>query len=106
MADKICKNCGEMITNPKQRLYCNIDCRLEFHSGSKGRAKASAQREKWSSVPDEERMMDCICPLCGKLYQLKLYWTGANITPRIRCKKCKQTIKNTAYSEVRVFEMS
>ena len=106
MAEKICKKCGNLITDPKQRLYCNIDCRLAYHENSKSRAKTSAQRVKWCNEPDEERMMDCICPLCGKLYQMKLYWTGANITPRIRCKKCKQKIKNTEFSDAKVYAMT
>lgn len=107
MADRICKHCGEVITDKKQRLYCNVDCRLAYHDehNSKPAAKRSAQGIKWSKDEDEERFYDCICPQCGILHRFKMYWSGANITPRIRCKECKQKIKNTEFSDQKVYAM-
>jgi hypothetical protein len=92
MSDKICKNCGEVITDSKQRLYCDINCRVEYHEkNNTGRAKASAQKIQWSESDDVEKNYDCICPCCGQLHRLKLYWTGGiSVTPRIRCKDCKK----------------
>lgn len=39
-----------------------------------------------------ERRIICICPTCRKRHTLLLYWTGGNVTPRIRCKRCKKAV--------------
>lgn len=39
------------------------------------------------------KKVEAICPTCGKKHKIKIYWKG-NGTPRIRCKECKQKIKN------------
>lgn len=33
---------------------------------------------------------ECICPKCGGVHKMWLYWSGA-ATPRKFCVKCKQT---------------
>lgn len=39
----------------------------------------------------EEDMEDIhvICPNCGQFRIVKMYWSGGNVTPRIRCNPCK-----------------
>lgn len=43
-------------------------------------------------MPDIEKtsrkLTECICPMCGKKYKRKIFWTG-NTIPRKFCSDCK-----------------
>ena len=99
MVNKICRNCKKIITDPKQKYYCDVDCRLAYTNKKGGRAKMSAQKMKLEDIENPEKYYDCICPICGKLHRYKMFWSGANITPRINCMKCKQTIRQKSFNE-------
>jgi phage FluMu protein Com len=34
------------------------------------------------------------CPTCQKIHEVKMYWTGGRVMPRIRCNSCKSSVKN------------
>ena len=99
MPKKICKNCKEEIKNPKQKLYCDVDCRIAYHK--KLKKPIPLEKAIQSKAKDVERYYECICPSCGKIHRIKMYWTGGkDVTPRIRCKPCKATAKQPTYSNV------
>ena len=82
---KICKNCDNEIKDLRCK-YCCDECRIEFNK------KKGAPNNLISRIIDRKKKddyHDCICPGCGKLHQVKMYWSGGKITPRIRCTKCK-----------------
>ena len=83
-----CKNCGNKILDPKQKLYCDTDCRIAFNK-KKGTSKKIISRLEQNKKYDDEGYHDCICPGCGTLHQVKIYWTGGSVKPRVRCKSCK-----------------
>lgn len=45
------------------------------------------------SEDDEERII-VICPSCRETRTVKMYWSGGNVIPRIRCNRCKHSLKN------------
>ena len=48
-------------------------------------------------ITDENDMeeIDVICPNCGKFRVIKMYWTGGDVTPRIRCDPCKDIVSKS-----------
>lgn len=86
--DRICKNCDCTIIDPKQKDYCCTNCRIEYNEKT-GAEKRIVNRIKRNKKDEEEGWYDCICPGCGNLHQVKMYWTGGSVTPRVRCKGCK-----------------
>jgi hypothetical protein len=40
---------------------------------------------------EEEALWECKCPMCGRLHQKYLFWTG-NGMPRFYCKRCSEVV--------------
>jgi hypothetical protein len=71
--DVICINCGSIITDDIDVLFCSDECYIEY-------------RDK--PTKSEKCQVECTCPLCDKLHKKKLNWTGRG-KPRVYCDECK-----------------
>ena len=41
---------------------------------------------------EDEKYILVICPTCRETRKVKMYWSGGNVVPRIRCNSCKSSV--------------
>ena len=44
-------------------------------------------------VPGKNVEVEVKCPTCSEKRIITMFWTGGNITPRIRCNPCKSSVR-------------
>lgn len=45
----------------------------------------------------------CICPKCGVIHDMRLFWTG-NGTPKKYCDKCQKFVKGFNECPIKIYE--
>lgn len=66
---KICKVCGEPITEKRRRTYCSDLCRNKFYYKKNGKRNAQwlrDKKDKEASIPDKTKIQ---CLICGRYYR-------------------------------------
>lgn len=101
----ICQGCGKEIEWRAKRKYCT-KCSVKKHDVDR---KNWIKKNRGKAKSDNKGMVLCKCPICGKLYKIKMNWTGRGI-PRKNCINCATTETlqaglhyNLNYLEVGIF---